>query len=222
MDERIKGLILSFALICAVLFFGWVIGKGKGKGGSKELSRKFVHIGVSFFYFIYARYLFGTGLLVELAMPVLFIFSNLYVSLTGKPKALSKAMSGGSRFGTVYYPIAMVILILLSRVEGLDLGIKDIGAGMLVMGVGDGFAGLTGAFFGKKKIGVLFGNKTWLGSLVMLVASFAVIMLIYGSSEWWLCAAAALFAAVVEAMTPNGLDNLTVPVLSALFCMLVM
>lgn len=224
MSTEFEGVLLSAALVCGVLFFGWAIGKIDSL--PKEFSRKFVHIGVSCFYFIYAQYLFGTSLWLELILPVLFIMANAFVAVTGKPKALSKALSGGNKFGTVYYPVALVILILLTRISDIGMNIRDFGAGVLAMGFGDGLAGLVGAQVHGKKIPLLKG-KTWVGSTVMLVVSFFVIMLVYwggfdfSAPEVWLYLGCAAFATVVEALTPFGLDNISVPVLVALFCMLV-
>jgi phytol kinase len=226
MEPAYEGILLAFALILGVLFFGWAIGRIPNI--PKEFSRKFVHIGVSCFYFIYADFLYGQSIWIELALPVAFIAANLYIALSGKPKALASALKGSNRLGTVYYPISLVFLIVCLRLLDIGMTIDDFGAGVLVMGFGDGLAGLIGSMAGKNKIPHLPGTKTWLGSAVMFFVSFLVILLVYEgslaflSSKIWLYVLCALISTVIEAFTPKGLDNLTVPILTAFVCMLVL
>lgn len=221
MSHDIQGVLISGALVCGVLFFGWALGKINDL--PHEFSRKFVHIGVSCFYFVYVQYLYLGSIWLELALPVAFIGANLFIVITGKPKALASALEGSNRYGTVYYPLSLVILVCCLRILDIGMNINDFGAGVLVMGFGDGFAGLFGSMLEKNRIPYLPGKKTWLGSGVMLVVSYLVISLLYSGSlvlslPYFICA---FFAAAVEAFTPKGLDNITVPILVALFCMVV-
>lgn len=225
MNDMYTGLLLTAAMICAVILGGWLLTRIKGL--PEEVSRKFIHIGVSCFYFFYAPYIYGTELWGELLLPVVFLACNLFVALTGKPLSVSRAMSGTNKLGTSYYPLSIIILILLTRTD-IGLDIRDLGAGVLVMGFGDGLAGMIGSLAGGKKISRITGSKTWVGSAVMLTVSFVCIVCIYEgelsfqSVDTAVYAAVAVFATLVEAFTPKGLDNLSVPLLTALLCMLVL
>lgn len=219
----VKGVLIGLALVGAALGAGWALGKIPNL--PKEVSRKFVHIVVSCYYFVYARYLYGRGLLLELALPVAFIFANLYIAFTGKPKALARALAGHNRLGTVYYPVSLTVLTLMVRVLPIGMDLKDMAAGLLVMGFGDGLAGMIGSLLGRRKLPLIpHCSKTWLGSGIMLGVSFLALLLVYEGglvfdSDVWLYLAGALAATFIEAATPRGLDNLTVPILVSLLCM---
>lgn len=222
MSVELEGLVLTFALVGAVVFFGWAL--GKSKIASKNFVRKFVHIGVSCFYFVFRSYLYQAELWVQLIPPVSCFFANFLVAYTGKPKSL--VFEGGSKYGTAYYPASLAFLVVMLEYEVLGMNIEAFGAGVLVMGFGDGLAGLIGKAVNGKRIGFLKEKKTWVGSVVMLLVSFGIIFWLYGEASDWttyaLYVLCALFATVVEALSAKGVDNITVPVLTAFFCALVL
>ncbi len=98
--------------------------------------------------------------------------------------------------------------------------------GVLVMGWGDGCAGLLGARFGKTGIRIWGRKKTVPGTATMLLVSFVVTLVVMMASRppaSGLPAAAAVslataaVAVCLELVTPWGIDNLTISVGSALF-----
>jgi phytol kinase len=95
------------------------------------------------------------------------------------------------------------------------------GIGILVMGYGDGLAAIIGQRFGKEKIHHLTGKKTYAGSMTMFLVSVIVItgMTWRYKYEWirhlpglGTAIVIASISTAVEAMTPMGLDNVTVPI----------
>jgi phytol kinase len=90
--------------------------------------------------------------------------------------------------------------------------------GALTMGYGDGFAAILGKRFGKRKI---MGDKSIVGTVVMFVVTVLVVTgfsIGYSlpgtwSFGWWISLfVIGVVASLLEAYTPHGLDNLTVPI----------
>lgn len=90
------------------------------------------------------------------------------------------------------------------------------------MGYGDGFAAITGSIWGKKKIPLKTGGKTYLGSFVMLVVcnliSIIVLAFTTNLTTQSIIVASLIIsfvASFTEMITPLGLDNISVPLLTA-------
>jgi len=90
------------------------------------------------------------------------------------------------------------------------------------MSYGDGFASLLGVKFSKRKYRIWRDEKSYVGSASMFVFTFITIivaLLYYGISitQYMLLVMAfiALVTTIVEALTPKGLDNLSVPFVAA-------
>jgi phytol kinase len=91
----------------------------------------------------------------------------------------------------------------------------------MVMSWGDGMAALIGKRFGKHTF-IYMGNKRSLeGSLAMFVTSLIVMLGIFASghslsaSDIGVAIPVAVIAAMLEAFSPGGTDNLSVPLASA-------
>ena len=83
------------------------------------------------------------------------------------------------------------------------------------MGYGDGLAALIGSRWGRHQYSVMNARKSWEGTLVMFFVSLAVV-LIFTPYSLATALVMALVAAFFEAVTPLGLDNITVPLLTVL------
>lgn len=120
-------------------------------------------------------------------------------------------------YGILYYPLAVFVLILLCW----DEYIYVLMGAICVMSFGDGFAALVGTRVGRNKFSLTGDLKTLEGSLGMYVASafsLFVVLLAYSKSFLLSLLAALLVpivATVVEAASSKGLDNITVPAVSA-------
>ena len=173
----------------------------------RELSRKIVHI--------------GTGAVVPLAwffeipfvvaLPVAAVIT--VVTTINHQWRFIPAVEDVDRnsYGTIAYGIAITTLLLLFWPTRADA----VSAGVLVMAMGDGLAGLIGRNVASPKW-VLFGQtKSSVGTMTMAVVSGLVLI---GLARWSgadLSLPAALgmvaIATGLEQLSWSGLDNLSVP-----------
>ena len=173
----------------------------------RELSRKIVHI--------------GTGAVVPLAwffeipfvvaLPVAAVIT--IVTTMNHQWRFIPAVEDVDRnsYGTIAYGIAITTLLLLFWPTRADA----VSAGVLVMALGDGLAGLIGRNVASPKW-VLFGQtKSSVGTMTMAVVSGLVLI---GLARWSgadLSLPAALgmvaMATGLEQLSWRGLDNLSVP-----------
>ena len=173
----------------------------------RELSRKIVHI--------------GTGAVVPLAwffeipfvvaLPVAAVIT--VVTTINHQWRFIPAVEDVDRnsYGTIAYGIAITTLLLLFWPTRADA----VSAGVLVMALGDGLAGLIGRNVDSPKW-VLFGQtKSSVGTMTMAVVSGLVLI---GLAQWSgvdLSLPAALgmvaMATGLEQLSWGGLDNLSVP-----------
>ena len=210
------GILLSVLLIGACLSLSFVVVKfGRKRLGEarSEVARKIVHIGVSNWFFIYAH-VFESDVwpIVGLAS---FAVINMVLNLSG---GLSKLMAQDStkrNWGLVQYPVSIILLILIKKAGFGD--IVAFGCAVLGMGYGDGLASLVGRHVRSPKLWK-DSRKTVAGSVTMAVVTFAVVLLVktgYGNADastvLLSAAACSVAATLVEAVTPLGLDNISVP-----------
>lgn len=173
----------------------------------RELSRKIVHI--------------GTGAVVPLAwffeipfvvaLPVAAVIT--VVTTINHQWRFIPAVEDVDRnsYGTIAYGVAITTLLLLFWPGRADA----VSAGVLVMALGDGLAGLIGRNVDSPKW-VLFGQtKSSVGTITMAVVSSLVLI---GLAQWSgadLSLPAALgmvaMATGLEQLSWGGLDNLSVP-----------
>lgn len=208
MDSNVLGLVYSFSFIFAVIIIAFLLYRFAHL--SSETVRKVIHIGVSNWVFILTG-CFNT-LSFALIGPVTFIILNGAFVYSGAAKLLGMGNRKRDN-GLIYFPFSLLVMTLLYY-RGL-IQAHDVIAGTLVMGYGDGFAALLGSKFGRHKYSVMNAQKSWEGTAVMFIASLAVILLVtpYSISKAIMMA---VVATVFEAVTPLGLDNITVPLLTVL------
>ena len=204
----ILGIFISIAYIFLIIFISSLLSKKHS-----ELSRKVVHIGVCNWWIIVI--LFFNNMLLTCIVPALFCIIN-FISYK---KDIFKSMERDDKksLGTVYYAISCLALTLLSF-----LWFKNrlyAGIGLFAMGYGDGLAALAGTNFKSKKF-VIFGNeKTIVGSITMFVASFiaiSILALCFNQFSILGVLIISSIATVIEAFSPFGLDNITVPILTSI------
>ncbi len=212
---EVKGLILSFTLILSVVAIGVLLSLSKIL--SSESSRKFIHIGVSNWWFILIAYF--DSLSYALIGPLTFIVLNTIVVYTNLA-TLVGISEERRNMGLIYYPISLSILVILGFIGIFPLW--ACGIGIIVMGYGDGLAAVIGGRWGKRKI---WGRKTQLGTLVMALVTFVVLIFFsvwynlkgVWSFPWWFSLILiSATVALTEAYTPYGLDNISVPLVATL------
>ena len=213
------GVVVSFGFVFAVLGIAQVLLQAKLV--TAAVSRKLVHIGVAHWWF-FAMYFFDRWEFAIIA-PIAFVLINLASYLFRLLPAMEHEVRS-KNLGTVYFPISLLALVLLSWAGPLPLWVA--GLGILVLGYGDGLASLVGEHSARRTFRIFGNTKSYLGTSVMFIASVVVVVafvLLFGSQPvdiGWLIAAALATGAVataIELLTPFGIDNLTVPALTALF-----
>ena len=174
----------------------------------QELSRKIVHIGtgavVPFAWFFQIPFV--------VALPVAAVIT-LVTALNHQWRFIPAVEDiDRNSYGTIAYGFAITMLLLLFWPTRADA----VSAGVLVMALGDGLAGLIGRNVESQKW-VLFGQtKSSVGTITMAVVSSLVLI---GLARWSgadLSLPATLgmvaIATGLEQLSWGGLDNLSVPI----------
>ncbi|MDX2256046.1 MAG: SEC59/DGK1/VTE5 family protein [Pseudanabaenaceae cyanobacterium bins.39] len=124
---------------------------------------------------------------------------------------------GRKTYGVFYYSLSITLLVALFWQEHPQYAV----IGVMVMSWGDGMAALIGKRFGKHIFMHLGNQRSIEGSLAMFVTSALVVMGVLGASqvEWsvgmMIALPVAAIASLLEAYSPGGTDNLSVPLASA-------
>jgi phytol kinase len=179
-------------------------------------SRKFLHIMTGNIAFILP--LFETREIMAFVAAGPFILFTFLMSPYSPIKSMrGKTSEAGHGLGLVYYAITWTVLAyaFFDHREIIAMGI-------LAMSYGDGLASVIGIKYGGRKYTVFRDIKSYVGSVAMFVCTFVllIIALLYYSIgidgrvvAYLLCMAGV--ATVVEGITPLGLDNLSVPFVTA-------
>ena len=195
---------------------------------SQKASRKFLHAMIGNLPFVIP---FFTASIypVLVAAPfvlVTFIASPLspFKNLSKKVKGLAEITEEGHHLGLVFYAISYTVLALLFASRPYIIA-----AGILPMAYGDSLASLVGERYGKTKY-KLTANRSLEGSAAMLSIGFVTVVVSLAffsafyplSTSNWIVAALAVAAVttLIEALSPKGSDNLTVPAVGALTLLL--
>lgn len=218
MQNIILGYVLSFGYLAAII--GLIGLLKKIFGFELEVSRKLIHIFISFTWLILYHYLRGSWHFV--IVPFIVIFVN---ALSYKFKIFKMFErddnNGKNHFGTVYYAIAMTIMALISIIFPSML--IPYGISVFCLSFGDGAAALFGAMLNGKIM--IRKDKSLVGTLCC--AFFAVvgvyilnIFIPLGLPFWGvlLLGAATALAELVGA----GLDNFSIPAATMLISWLLL
>ncbi|MFP4065895.1 MAG: diacylglycerol/polyprenol kinase family protein [Spirochaetaceae bacterium] len=214
------GLAAGFGFIFALIGiaqFLWRIG-----AVASTTSRKIVHIGVAHWWLI-AMYFHDSAVYASVG-PIVFIALNYYSHRTRLFEAMEDAAARGN-LGTVYFPVSLLVLVMLSFGGGMPT--YAAGIGVLTMGYGDGLASVVGRAVSRPAVTLFGGNKSLAGTATMFVAS-ALVAGVFTylahpmrggvlASVLWPAVVTGGVATAVELFTPGGTDNLSVPLLTALF-----
>jgi len=195
-------------------------GLRKWRGYSVDFTRKFIHIAVG-------MWAYGTVLLFErstfaIIPPAAFVAINALSYWQGTFKAMETGEKG--QLGTIYFPISFVALVWLLWDHPHLLV-----ASLMPMTWGDALAAVVGRRIGQRRYVFAGSTRSLEGSAVMFLAGWAATLaplLLLSSinplAAVWAAGVTALGATVVEAVSPWGIDNLTVPAVSALILVLML
>lgn len=185
------------------------------RGYTVDFTRKVVHIsaGMTALFLLAFR-----SRWIALIPPVSFIFINALSYWKGA----FQAMETGERWrlGTIYFPLSFaVIAYLLWDARALLV------AALMPMTWGDALAAVVGSRWGRHPFRVPGGTRSLEGSAVFLLTAWLATALplallpgspFPGATAAWVGLIVAAATAAVEAVSPWGTDNLTVPAVSAL------
>jgi phytol kinase len=188
---------------------------------NSELVRKIVHIGsgnvILFAWWLNTPAILG--IMASIIASAVTLLSYIFPILPGINSVGRKSL------GTFFYSVSIGILIAwfwyIEQPQYAALGI-------LIMSWGDGLAALVGQRFGKHKYQLLGSKKSWEGSFTMTVVAFLLsfgILIGFQSNILLVCLVSfvvAVFSTALEAFSPFGIDNLTVPIGSAASAFLLM
>ena len=198
-----------------------------GRSLSRNSSRKFLHIMIGNLpflipFFSYNRFPLNFPFFVAAPFILVTFLVSPYSptkSLSQKIPELTEVTEGGHQLGLVFYAISYTVLALFFSAKPYVIA-----AGILPMAYGDAAASLIGEKFGRHHFKI-FAKKSIEGSLAMFAISFAsfsasllFFSAFYSFSVFSSIVAAltvAVAATVAEAVTPRGVDNITVPLISA-------
>lgn len=185
-----------------------------GNGGSaagpdsnqREWSRKLVHIGTG--AVVPLAWLLGIERDIALAAAALI---TLLAALNHRLRLLPAVEDVGRRsYGTVAYGASITLLLWLYWPQQAACAT----AGVLVMALGDGLAGLLGSAWPSPSWQVLGQRRSLLGTATMGLASLAslgCLALVSGGPSTLGLLAIAGAATLLEQIALAGLDNLSVP-----------
>lgn len=208
MDRNLLGILYSLLYITVVLAFATFVSE-KYKV-DPEISRKSVHILSGNWIFI-SHYYFDS-FFYAVSVPILFIIINYFSAKYRLIKVIERGNTGVAQtYGTVYYSIATLILILMDYAFHQTY-ISYMG--MLIMAYGDGFAAILGLRFGTHFW--IFKRKTLAGCLTLFTFAFVISNSVLYWHFYHFKAIEALLisilAVIIEFNSDDGIDNITLPV----------
>jgi phytol kinase len=210
-------LVVSYVYVFAVIGTGELL-RRLGKR-PQEFTRKFIHIGVG-------CWVVGTALLFKtwylaIIPPLSFVAINAVSYWQGTFKAMES--ESRENLGTIYFPIAFAGIIYYFWGQPVLMV-----ASLMPMTWGDAMAAIFGQRYGHYKFSIGRNTRSLEGSIAMLfwswIATFLALFIMPSLAgkpaiNWLLAlmygAAVAIVCTLVEALTPWGLDNLTVPAAAA-------
>jgi phytol kinase len=207
---------LTFIFLYLTVIIALAEGLNRSPDVDSELTRKIVHIG-SGNVVLLAWWLQVSGWIIITASAIAAVVAIASYFLPILPSINSV---GRKSLGTFFYALSIGILVAFFW----DSFPQYTTIGILVMTWGDGMAAVIGQRFGRHKYTFAGINKSWEGSLTMAGVSYlvtsSVLLYVQGTvwQTWIVALIVAIAATSLEAFSKLGIDNLTVPVGSAVIC----
>jgi len=202
-------LLLSFAYVLAAIGVGEALRRWLGLDAG--FARKFIHVAVGM-YSLLTIHLFSERLWAVIP-PLAFVLINWLDWRYGVVQAMTS--SSRSNLGTVYFPVAFAAIVwfLWDRPALLV-------ASLMPLTWGDAMAAIIGERYGRHTYRVLGSTRSLEGSLTAFgfgALSTGLVLAAFGTpGAVGAALLTALGATLAEAVSPRGLDNLTIPAVSAL------
>ena len=212
----IGGIVSTIVFVFIVIAIAEVIRKSFSL--SSNFTRKVIHVGVGNWIFLWP-FAFDHWYAI-IVPPALFVVLN-YISYRRELfKAMERKEKAGG-LGTVYYALSLTVIVPIAMI----LGITWIAASaIMLMAWADGLADPIGRRYGMRKYHVAGSTKSIEGSLgffLVGVCSVAATLMFFNAFSLLPSVNILIFAlgiaalgTLIEAVSPAGTDNLTVPILS--------
>ncbi len=206
--------MIKFTVVLLYLFSVFLISIvfKKYNKDSREIVRKIIHIGIGPLIPI-AQFLEinQNSALIFTGIVSLMVFINYRYKLFPTIEDVER-----KSYGTLFYCLSLFILIYLFW----DKDPYALISGFFIMTFGDGLAGLIGKSFDSKSWIFFKQKKSLLGTITMFLTSLIVVCSIGYAQQNSLNLnyfTIAFFATLLEQFSVLGIDNLIVPISSALF-----
>jgi uncharacterized protein (TIGR00297 family) len=207
--------ILALLVIAAALF---LLEKAYRKFHWNNLAtRKVVHVFIGFLVCLVA--LISPTAMPIISVAIVFLVVNFFAV---RKRKLQSIHIDNVSYGTVYYPLAVLLLALwIYNAERVIFIIS-----ILLLSVADTIAALIGRKFGRNHFVLIGEKKSMMGALAMFISALIIIAigLIIGYQTTFLQAFvfagfASIIVAAGELLSTRGSDNLLVPLLAGFFLM---
>jgi phytol kinase len=207
-------LILAFVYVGAAIALGEVLRKAFHL--SQGFTRKFIHIAVGMISV--PTVLWFGNLWWAIVPPLAFVVINYLDYRFGLIQAMMS--SNRSNLGTVYFPLAFAVVLVIFWGDPSRPATNPhlIVAALMPLTWGDALAAIVGERFGQHRYTFFGQTRSLEGSVTMLIVSALAAWIALGASPSAVAIALviALGATLVEAISPWGIDNLTIPAVSTL------
>jgi len=206
--------LIKFTVILLYLFSIFLISIvfKKYNEDSREIVRKIIHIGIGPLIPI-AQFLKidQNSALIFTGIVSLMVFINYNYKLFPTIEDVER-----KSYGTLFYCLSLFILIYLFWYKDP----YELISGFFIMTFGDGLAGIVGKSFNSKSWIFFRQKKSLFGTMTMFLTSFIVVSSLgYAQQNTFNLNyfTIAFFATLLEQFSVLGIDNLIVPISSALF-----
>jgi len=207
LQQDLGAIAMSGAYVLGVIAIAELFRK---RGVAREHTRKIIHVGIGMW--VIPTFMLFDHRVWAVAPAAAFVLFNYLAWQFG----WVRSMEGERRnVGTILYPLSTALALALFWTPPWPV----VGASsILVMCWGDAAAAIVGRRFGRTHYVVLDHRRSLEGSLAMVVMSVAAILVCFaafgapiGSGVVLAACIASVVASAIEAVCPNGLDNLLVP-----------
>ena len=198
-----------------------------------EVSRKFLHIMVGNMIFAMPFFSDPWVMVWFLTLPITIVlfFLTEYSPIKIENSVTESGHALGLFFYAAIWTVLIAILALIAPADNPKYFIWIVALAIVPMVYGDGFAALIGQKFGKIKYTIFGGTKSLEGSLTMFVITTVMsvfVWMVFASigcsmpefNILYIIGISAV-ATICEALSYGGIDNLTVPALTAILYYLV-
>jgi phytol kinase len=179
---------------------------GEGSSGQREWSRKLVHIGSGAVVPIAWAFAIDRRIAIPAAATI-----TLLAALNHRLRVLPAVEDvGRASYGTVAYGASITLLLW----QFWPSQPATVAAGVLVMALGDGLAGLVGPLWPSPSWQVMGQKRSLLGTSTMAGASLIALSglsLAVGGPSWPQLLMITTAATLLEQLAVGGIDNLSVP-----------